>query len=57
VSNEDIRAAMISGMGTIEDLQPEDLSNANEWQVWRLGIVDASGQTVQSTSLDLSSSP
>jgi hypothetical protein len=57
VSDEDIGAAMIYAMEAIEDVQPEDLSNANEWQGWRLGIGDTSGQTVQSTSLDLSSSP
>jgi hypothetical protein len=55
VSDEDIGAAMIYAMEAIEDVQPEDLSNANEWQGWRLGIGDTSGQTVQSTSLDLSS--
>src|ERR671912_478245 len=42
-----IQAAMISALEAAEELRAQDPSNSDEWQGWRLEIVDASGQAVQ----------
>jgi hypothetical protein len=47
-----IQAAVISAMEVVEELRAQDPSNSDEWQGWRLEIVDASGQAVQSIPLD-----
>ena len=47
-----IQSALISAMELIEELRTEDPSAADEWQGWRLEIVDASGRTVHTMLLD-----
>jgi hypothetical protein len=47
-----IQAAVISAMEAVEELRAQDPSNSDEWQGWRLEIVDTSGQAVQSIPLD-----
>ncbi len=47
-----IRAAVVSALEAVEELRAQDPSNSDEWRGWRLEIVDASGQTVQSIPLD-----
>ncbi len=47
-----MQTALISAMEMVEELRAEDPSAAEEWQGWRLAIVDASGRTVQTLPLD-----
>ena len=47
-----LEPALISAMEMIEQLRAEDPSAADEWQGWRLEIVDASGRTVQTMPLE-----
>lgn len=47
-----VQAAVASAMEAVEELRAQDPSNSDEWQGWRLEIVDASGQAVQSIPLD-----
>ena len=47
-----LQAAAVSAMEAVEELRAQDPSNSDEWQGWRLEIVDASGQAVQITPLD-----
>ena len=47
-----IQAAMISALEAAEELRAQDPSNSDEWQGWRLEIVDAAGQAVQTIPLD-----
>lgn len=47
-----IQAAMISALEAAEELRAQDSSNSDEWQGWRLEIVDASGRAVQTIPLD-----
>lgn len=47
-----IQAAVLSAMEAVEELRAQDPSNSEEWRRWRLEIVDASGQTVQTIPLD-----
>jgi hypothetical protein len=47
-----IQAAVVSAMEAVEELRAQDPSNSDEWQGWRLEIVDASGQAVQAIPLD-----
>ncbi|WP_244627746.1 DUF6894 family protein [Microvirga tunisiensis] len=47
-----IRAAVVSAMEAVEELRAHDPSNSDEWQGWRLEIVDASGQAIQAIPLD-----
>jgi hypothetical protein len=47
-----IQAAVISAMEAVEELRAQDPSNSDEWQGWRLEIVDASGHAVQTIPLD-----
>jgi hypothetical protein len=47
-----IQAAVVSAMEAVEELRAHDPSNSDEWQGWRLEVVDASGQVVQAIPLD-----
>ena len=47
-----IQAAVVSALEAVEELRALDPSNSDEWQGWRLEIVDASGQAVQTIPLD-----
>jgi hypothetical protein len=47
-----IHSALISAMEMIEELRTEDPSEADEWQGWRLEIVNSSGQTIHTMPLD-----
>ena len=47
-----MQSSLISAMEMIEELRAEDPSAADEWQGWRLEIVDASGGTVHTMLLD-----
>ena len=47
-----MHTALISAMEMVEELRAEDPSAADEWQGWRLEIVDASGRTVHTMALD-----
>jgi hypothetical protein len=47
-----MQTALISAMEMVEELRAEDPSAADEWQGWRLEIVDASGRTVHTMPLD-----
>ena len=47
-----LQAAVVSAMEAVEELRAHDPSNSNEWQGWRLEIVDASGQAIQAIPLD-----
>jgi hypothetical protein len=50
-----MQSALISAMEMIEELRAENPSEADEWQGWRLEIVDAYGRTVYTMPLDLHS--
>jgi hypothetical protein len=39
-------------MEAVEELRAQDPSNSDEWQGWRLEIVDTSGRAVQMIPLD-----
>jgi hypothetical protein len=52
VEATNIQAAVISALEAAEELRAQDPSNSDEWQGWRLEIVDASGQAVQTIPLD-----
>lgn len=47
-----IQAAVVAAMEAVEELRAQDPLNSDEWQGWRLEIVDASGQAVQTIPLD-----
>src|SRR5687767_8682864 len=47
-----IQAATVSALEAAEELRAQDPANSDEWQGWRLEIVDASGQAVQTIPLD-----
>jgi hypothetical protein len=47
-----LQAAAVSAMEAVEELRAQDPLNSDEWQGWRLEIVDASGQAVQTIPLD-----
>ena len=50
-----MQSALISAMEMIEELRAEDLFSADEWQGWRLEIIDSSGQIIHSMPLDIRS--
>jgi hypothetical protein len=52
ITASSLQAAVVSAMEAVEELRAQDPSNSDEWQGWRLEIVDASGQAVQSIPLD-----
>ena len=47
-----IQAAVRTAMEAVEELRVQDPSNSDEWQGWRLEIVDTSGQAVVTIPLD-----
>jgi hypothetical protein len=47
-----LQAAVISAMEAVEELRAQDPLNSDEWQGWRLEIVDASGQAAHAIPLD-----
>ena len=47
-----IHAAVLSAMEAVEELRAQDPSNSDEWQGWRLEIVDAEGRAVHEIPLD-----
>ena len=47
-----IQAAVVSALEAVEELRAQDPSNSDEWQGWRLEIVDTSGRAVQAIPLD-----
>ena len=47
-----LQGAVISAMEAVEELRVHNSCNSDEWQGWRLEIVDASGQAVQIIPLD-----
>ncbi|MFC1456463.1 DUF6894 family protein [Microvirga arabica] len=47
-----LQVAIISAMEAIEELRAQDRLNSDEWQGWRLEIIDASGQAVQTIPLN-----
>jgi|SRR5918993_834591 hypothetical protein len=50
-----IQAAAVSALEAAEELRAQDPSDSDEWQGWRLEIVDASGRAVQAIPLDAGS--
>jgi len=48
----DIHAALAYARKTVEELRAEDPFAAQEWQGWKLEIIDSSGQVVQFMPLD-----
>ncbi len=56
VKASSLQAAVISAMEAVEELRAQDASNSDEWQGWKLEIVDAAGRAVQSIPLDSSAS-
>jgi hypothetical protein len=47
-----IQSAVVSGMEAVEELRAQDPLNSDEWQGWRLEIVDAEGRAVHAIPLD-----
>jgi hypothetical protein len=47
-----IQTAVSSALEAVEELRAQDPLTSDEWSGWRLEIVDASGQAVQSIPLD-----
>ena len=47
-----IQAAVVSALEAAEERRAQDPSNSDEWQGWRLEIVDAFGRAVQTIPLD-----
>jgi hypothetical protein len=47
-----LQAAVVSALEAVEELRAQDPSHSDEWQGWRLEIVDAAGQAVQTIPLD-----
>ena len=52
VEAPDARTALIHAFEAIEELRGADLSSSEEWQGWRVDIVDSSGNLVHSLPLD-----
>jgi hypothetical protein len=47
-----IQSAVISALEAVEELRAQDPSNSDEWQGWRLEIIDAEGRAVHAIPLD-----
>jgi hypothetical protein len=47
-----VRAAVVSALEAVEELRAQESLTSNEWQGWRLEIVNASGQAVKTIPLD-----
>ena len=52
VEASSVQAAVISAMEAVEELRAQDPLNSDEWQGWRLEIVDASCRAVHVIPLD-----
>lgn len=52
VEASSIQAAVVSALEALEELRVQDPLHSDEWQGWRLEIVDATGQAVQIIPLD-----
>ena len=52
VEASSIQLAVLSAMEAIEELRGQEPLDSDEWQGWRLEIVDVSGQAVQTVPLD-----
>ncbi|QRM32423.1 hypothetical protein [Microvirga sp. VF16] len=52
IETASIQTAVLSAMEAVEELRAQDPTNSDEWQGWRLEIVDASGRAVQMIPLD-----
>ena len=52
IEASNIRATVVSAMEAVEELRAQDPSHSDEWQEWRLEIVDTSGRAVQMIPLD-----
>jgi hypothetical protein len=50
----DVQAAVASALKAIAELRAEDPSSSQEWQGWRLEIVDESGHILKSVPLGAS---
>ena len=47
-----IQSAVISALEAVEELRAQDPSNSDEWQGWRLEVIDAEGRAVHAIPLD-----
>jgi hypothetical protein len=56
VEASSIQVAVLSAMEAVEELRGQEPLDSDEWQGWRLEIVDVSGQAVQTIPLDALSS-
>jgi hypothetical protein len=56
VEASSIQAAVLSAMEAVEELRGQEPLDPDEWQGWRMEIVDVSGQAVQTIPLDALSS-
>ncbi|GEO17686.1 hypothetical protein MAE02_53820 [Microvirga aerophila] len=52
VEASSIQAAVLSAMEAVEELRGQEPLDPDEWQGWRLEIVDVSGHAVQTIPLD-----
>jgi hypothetical protein len=52
IETASIQAAVLAAMEAVEELRAQDPSYSDEWQGWRLEIVDPSGRAVQMIPLD-----
>jgi hypothetical protein len=52
VEASSIQAAVLSAMEAVDELRGQEPLDSDEWQGWRMEIVDVSGQAVQTIPLD-----
>jgi hypothetical protein len=52
IAESSIQAAVLSAMEAVEELRAQDSLHSDEWQGWRLVIIDVTGQAVQTIPLD-----
>ncbi|GEO19256.1 hypothetical protein MAE02_69520 [Microvirga aerophila] len=52
VEASSIQVAVLSAMEAVEELRGQEPLDSDDWQGWRLEIVDATGQAVQTVPLD-----
>ena len=50
-----LQAAVVSALEAVEELRAQTPTSSNEWQGWRLEIVDVSGRAIQVIPLDAQS--
>jgi hypothetical protein len=55
IETASLQAAVVSALEAVEELRAEDPCHSDEWQGWRLEIVDVSGRAVQMIPLDVRS--